>query len=82
MASPSVYAAALPDALDRTGPGLAAGRRGDRSCALWEMAAQPCWVALEGVLAATLETNMGDAWRQTMVAVVTEFGCTRAPHQG
>jgi uncharacterized protein (DUF1501 family) len=45
--------------------------------ALWEMAAQPCLVALEGALAAALETNMGDAWRQTMVAVVTEFGCTR-----
>ena len=31
--------------------------------------------ALDGALAA-VETNMGDAWRETVVAVVTEFGRT------
>jgi uncharacterized protein (DUF1501 family) len=31
--------------------------------------------ALDGALAA-VETNMGDAWRQTVVAVITEFGRT------
>lgn len=31
--------------------------------------------ALDGALAA-IETNMGDAWRETVVAVVTEFGRT------
>ena len=31
--------------------------------------------ALDGALAA-VETNMGDAWRDTVVAVVTEFGRT------
>ena len=31
--------------------------------------------ALDGALAA-IETNMGDAWRETAVAVVTEFGRT------
>jgi uncharacterized protein (DUF1501 family) len=31
--------------------------------------------ALDGALAA-VETNMGEAWRETVVAVVTEFGRT------
>jgi uncharacterized protein (DUF1501 family) len=31
--------------------------------------------ALDGALAA-IETNMGDAWRETVVAVITEFGRT------
>jgi uncharacterized protein (DUF1501 family) len=31
--------------------------------------------ALDGALAA-IETNMGEAWRETVVAVVTEFGRT------
>ena len=31
--------------------------------------------ALDGAIAA-IETNMGDAWRETVVAVVTEFGRT------
>ena len=31
--------------------------------------------ALDGALAA-IETNMGDAWRETVVAIVTEFGRT------
>jgi uncharacterized protein (DUF1501 family) len=31
--------------------------------------------ALDGALAA-VETNMGDAWRETVVAVITEFGRT------
>jgi uncharacterized protein (DUF1501 family) len=31
--------------------------------------------ALDGALAA-IETNMGDAWRETVVAIITEFGRT------
>ena len=31
--------------------------------------------ALDGAIAA-IETNMGDAWRETVVAVITEFGRT------
>jgi uncharacterized protein (DUF1501 family) len=31
--------------------------------------------ALDGALAA-IETNMGEAWRETVVAVITEFGRT------
>src|SRR5262245_36346697 len=31
--------------------------------------------ALDGALAA-IETNMGDSWRETVVAVITEFGRT------
>ena len=31
--------------------------------------------ALDGALAA-IETNMGDAWRETVVTVITEFGRT------
>ena len=34
-----------------------------------------CLGALDGALAA-VETNMGEAWRETVVAVVTEFGRT------